>query len=99
MATEKQIHLVDWLSKYWFLIVAILAGAVAWGQTLSQVQGLADDISSLSEFRTDAEKNLSDKDKEIANLRAAIDRLDERTKDTKDAQQAILERLLKNKSK
>lgn len=99
---ETQTSVIEWLSKYWFLIIALSAGSIAWGQTTLKVQTLEDAVKSNAETTSQVHK-----------LQSSQERLDERTKamikaqetsdaiakERYDAQQELLNRIIQNQIK
>jgi Flp pilus assembly protein TadG len=72
---SKTPEFLEWLKTYWFIIIALFAGSVAWGQTINKVQTLEDAVKSNAEVHA-----------QVNTLQAGQERLDERTKAMIEAQ-------------
>lgn len=76
--------IVDWFKRHWFLLGAVLAVGIAWGETVNKVHTLEDAIKSNAEVS-----------KEVVELKSGQSRLDERTqnmqKDQAEQRQILLE--------
>jgi len=84
MAIMEQQSIVEWLSKYWFIIIALSTGAAAWGQTTLKVQTLEDAVKSSVETQIQV-KVLDERTKDM--------------KEEQKYQRQLLEQILTNQQK
>lgn len=82
MAIEKNTQnlspIGDFLKKYWFIIIAVVAMSAAWGQTQNKVSTLEDAV-----------KSNADTQSQVSELQAKQAAIDERTKAIQDTQKTI----------
>lgn len=81
---EKQTDVLDWLKTYWFIVVALFAGSVAWGQTVTKVQTLEEAVKSNSDTQAQV-KVLDERTKDM--------------KEEQKYQRQLLEQILTNQQK
>lgn len=81
---EQQANLLDWLKTYWFIVVALFAGSVAWGQTVTKVQTLEEAVKANAETQSQV-KVLDERTKDM--------------KEEQKYQRQLLEQILINQQK
>ena len=83
--------IVDWLKQHWFIFTALVAGGVAWGQTVNKVSELERRIE---------EKTI--KEQKVDSIAEGQSRLDERTQmmqqEQREQRQLLLEILNSQRS-
>ena len=78
MATTEKQTTGEFLKKYWFLITALVAMSVAWGETANKITTLGDAVKSNAQTQS-----------EVSDLKAKSAAVDERTKNMQDTQEAM----------
>jgi len=81
---EKQTDVLDWLKTYWFIVIALFAGSVAWGQTVTKVQTLEEAVKSNADTQAQV-KVLDERTKDM--------------KEEQKYQRQLLEQILKNQKR
>jgi uncharacterized protein YlxW (UPF0749 family) len=80
MAEKQNMSIVDFLLKYWVIIVAVVSISTAWGSDAVRITNIEDAVKSNAETH-----------QQVQDLKEKSAAIDERTKAMKDTQDAMQE--------